>query len=34
MARRPALAGCAVRFDAMLVTRQGWPTHLVDAWRP
>lgn len=34
IARRPALAGCAIRFDAMLVTPRGWPTHIVDAWRP
>lgn len=34
VARRPALADCAMRFDAMLVTPRGWPTHIVDAWRP
>jgi putative endonuclease len=34
VARRPALATCAIRFDAMLVTPRGWPTHIVDAWRP
>ena len=34
VARRPALADCAIRFDAMLVTPRGWPTHVVDAWRP
>ncbi|HJQ57196.1 MAG TPA: YraN family protein [Vineibacter sp.] len=34
VARRPALAGCAIRFDAMLVTPRGWPRHIVDAWRP
>lgn len=34
VARRPALADCAVRFDAMLVTPRGWPRHIVDAWRP
>lgn len=32
--RRPALADCAIRFDAMLVTPRGWPRHVVDAWRP
>jgi putative endonuclease len=34
VARRPALADCAIRFDAMLVTPRGWPTHVIDAWRP
>lgn len=34
VARRPALADCAIRFDAMLVTPRGWPTHIIDAWRP
>jgi putative endonuclease len=34
VARRPALADCAMRFDAMLVTPRGWPMHIVDAWRP
>jgi putative endonuclease len=34
VARRPRLAACAMRFDAMLVTPRGWPTHVVDAWRP
>lgn len=34
VARRPALADCAIRFDAMLVTPRGWPQHIVDAWRP
>ena len=34
IARRPGLAACAIRFDAMLVTPRGWPTHIVDAWRP
>ncbi len=34
IARRQGLAGCAIRFDAMLVTPRGWPTHVVDAWRP
>src|SRR5262245_59314263 len=30
VARRPGLTGCAIRFDAMLVTPRGWPTHIVD----
>jgi putative endonuclease len=34
VSRRPGLASCAIRFDAMLVTPRGWPTHIVDAWRP
>lgn len=34
IARHPALARCAIRFDAMLVTPRGWPRHIVDAWRP
>lgn len=34
IARRPALGACAIRFDAMLVTPRGWPTHVIDAWRP
>jgi putative endonuclease len=34
VARHPALAGCALRFDAMLVTPRGWPSHMIDAWRP
>ena len=33
-ARRPDLAGLALRFDAMLVGGLRWPRHVVDAWRP
>ena len=32
LARRPALAGCAVRFDAVLLGG-GLPRHVTDAWR-
>ena len=34
LARRPELAGLAVRFDVMLVSPWRWPRHLADAWRP
>lgn len=34
LARRPDLAGLAVRFDAMLVAPGRLPYHLNDAWRP
>ena len=34
LARRPALANHATRFDAMLVSPGGWPRHLRDVWRP
>lgn len=33
LARRPELAHCGVRFDAMLVAPGGLPRHLKDAWR-
>jgi len=33
MARRPELAGCDVRFDAVLVTPGSFPRHISDAWR-
>ena len=33
MARRPDLAHCSMRFDAMLVIPWRWPFHLIDAWR-
>lgn len=33
LARHPQLAGCDVRFDAMLVAPWRWPVHLRDAWR-
>lgn len=32
--RRPELAACAVRFDAVLVAPGCRPRHVVDAWRP
>jgi len=31
--RRPDLAGCAIRFDVMLVAPWRWPRHVADAWR-
>lgn len=31
--RRPALAGCSVRFDAVLVAPWRRPRHVIDAWR-
>jgi len=31
--RHPRLAHLTVRFDLMLVTADGWPRHLTDAWR-
>lgn len=34
LARRPELAGCSVRFDAVLVAPGRWPRHIPDAWRP
>ncbi|QQS14387.1 MAG: YraN family protein [Rhodospirillales bacterium] len=34
VARHPALADHAMRFDAMYVTPRGWPVHATDAWRP
>ncbi|MBI4184315.1 MAG: YraN family protein [Proteobacteria bacterium] len=34
LARRPRLAGCAVRFDVMLVAPWRLPLHLKDAFRP
>jgi len=33
LGRRPALASCDVRFDAMLVAPWRAPRHLKDAWR-
>jgi putative endonuclease len=33
VARRPALAHCDLRFDAMLVAPWRAPRHLSDAWR-
>lgn len=34
VARRPELARCLIRFDAMLVSPGRWPRHVPDAWRP
>ena len=34
LARRPDLAGCDMRFDAVLVAPRRMPLHLADAWRP
>jgi putative endonuclease len=33
LARHPHLAGCHVRFDAMIVGQNIWPRHVPDAWR-
>jgi putative endonuclease len=33
-AARPELAGCRLRFDAVLVERSFRLRHIVDAWRP
>jgi putative endonuclease len=33
MAQHPALAGCALRFDVMLVRPWRLPRHLAGAWR-
>lgn len=34
LATHPDLAGCVLRFDAMLVAPWRLPRHLADAWRP
>jgi putative endonuclease len=34
IARREDCAGCAVRFDVMVVDRRYVPLRIVDAWRP
>lgn len=31
--RRPDLAGCALRFDAVLIAPGRRPRHVIDAWR-
>ncbi|MDX6751552.1 YraN family protein [Geminicoccaceae bacterium 1502E] len=31
--RRPALAGCACRFDVLALSPWRWPRHVPDAWR-
>lgn len=33
LARNPALAGCTIRFDMMLVVPRHLPRHIPDAWR-
>ncbi len=33
LAGRPDLAGCTIRFDAVLVSPWRLPCHLPDAWR-
>jgi putative endonuclease len=33
MARHPHLAGCDIRFDAVLVAPGRLPRHISDAWR-
>jgi putative endonuclease len=33
IARQPRLAGCAPRFDVMVVTPRHLPRHMIDAWR-
>ena len=32
-ARRPALAGAAIRLDLMALAPGRWPRHIPDAWR-
>lgn len=32
--RNPALAGCRLRFDAVLLGPRRLPRHLAEAWRP
>lgn len=34
LARHPDLAGCTLRFDALLVAPGRLPRHVIDAWRP
>jgi putative endonuclease len=31
--RRPALAACDLRFDAVLIAPRRRPRHVIDAWR-
>ncbi len=31
---RPELATLDLRCDVVALGRLGWPTHLIDAWRP
>ena len=32
-ARRPSLAGCAVRLDLLALAPGRWPRHIPDAWK-
>ncbi|RAU23684.1 YraN family protein [Paramagnetospirillum kuznetsovii] len=34
LARRPELASCQIRFDALVVAPGRLPHHIRDAWRP
>lgn len=34
LAAHPEAAGKPLRFDAVLVTKGGFPEHIADAWRP
>ncbi|MGB0670982.1 MAG: YraN family protein [Rhodospirillales bacterium] len=34
LARDPALQGCDLRFDVMVIRPWRAPFHLIDAWRP
>lgn len=34
LAGHPPLAGCDIRFDAVLIASGGLPSHIEDAWRP
>lgn len=33
LARHPHLSNCNVRFDAILLAKGVWPSHINDAWR-
>lgn len=33
LGRRPGLADCAGRFDALLLAPRRWPVHIRDAWQ-
>ncbi len=34
LAARPQFANHMIRFDAMILAKTLWPTHVQDAWRP
>jgi putative endonuclease len=34
LSQRPWLVTKGVRYDTIVVTSNGWPRHLRDAWRP